>query len=172
MDRREEAAYRHALPIDRILRLFSFFRTVPRAARVVRRRIGHTVKTKVVIVHDGRVLLVKSVADPKTWTLPGGTVRHKELVLLAAIREVREELGFRLRDESLRQLYTLSPEDPPMYNDYTIYGAFVESRPPIRLSLELLEASWFTLQNLPDDAYFVHHPSIVDYIKMHVGAEL
>ena len=65
---------------------------------------------KCLVVHDGRVLLVRHSYGPKQWDLTGGFCRRREDFADAARREVVEELGVeiaRLTDlgEKLRGLY-------------------------------------------------------------------
>lgn len=56
-----------------------------------------------VVLFRGQVLLVKRGHHPGKglWALPGGFLNHDEKLLTSAIREVREETGFRLRPEWL-----------------------------------------------------------------------
>lgn len=53
-----------------------------------------------VVFHDGRLLLVKELADGG-WTLPGGWVDVGEPPSLAVEREVLEESGFRVKARKL-----------------------------------------------------------------------
>lgn len=60
-----------------------------------------------VIIEDGqgRILAVK--ANYKSyWSLPGGVIDAGETPLMAAIREVKEEVGLALREEQLAFLMT------------------------------------------------------------------
>lgn len=52
----------------------------------------YRVAIRVLIVQDGKVLLVKE-ADDNWWALPGGGVDHGETIESTLVREVEEELG-------------------------------------------------------------------------------
>ncbi|MBV9416653.1 MAG: NUDIX domain-containing protein, partial [Solirubrobacterales bacterium] len=48
--------------------------------------------------HEREVLLVRHTYGRRSWDLPGGTVRRRELPVDAARREMQEELGCRIED--------------------------------------------------------------------------
>lgn len=52
-----------------------------------------------VVVHDGRVLLIRRGKEPMRgrWVVPGGTVELGETLQEAVVREVREETGVEVR---------------------------------------------------------------------------
>lgn len=52
----------------------------------------YRVAARVLIIQDGKVLLVKEANDA-WWALPGGGVDHGETIESALTREVEEELG-------------------------------------------------------------------------------
>ncbi|MFG3258131.1 NUDIX domain-containing protein [Streptomyces sp. NPDC048172] len=55
----------------------------------------------VVLRHGGRLLMVYE-RDRECWELPGGGIEPGETARAAAVREVREETGQRVREEDLR----------------------------------------------------------------------
>lgn len=52
----------------------------------------YRVAARVLVIQDGKVLLVKE-ADDGWWALPGGGIDHGESIELTVSREVEEELG-------------------------------------------------------------------------------
>ena len=61
------------------------------------------VGVKCVVVHGDRVLLVRHTYGRRSWDLPGGTVRRREVPIDAARREMHEELGRRIGRASCRE---------------------------------------------------------------------
>jgi 8-oxo-dGTP pyrophosphatase MutT (NUDIX family) len=56
----------------------------------------HTYGAKVVIVRDGKVLLVKHSYGSRVWCFPGGGKKRWETLEETAIREAKEEVGLTL----------------------------------------------------------------------------
>jgi 8-oxo-dGTP diphosphatase len=74
------------------------------------------VRAQVVLVHDGRVLMVRHAhADRAYWVLPGGAVEPGEDVADAAVREVLEETGLSIALERL-----LFVDGPRLIGDHAI----------------------------------------------------
>lgn len=102
----------------------------------------------VIIVNlAGDVLLLKHSYGPAVWSLPGGGLRKGEDPLLAARREVREELGVELaRIEAIGTLDEVLSGSPHTAH---IFAAVCDRQPrPDRR--EVTEARFFPSHSLPE----------------------
>ena len=57
------------------------------------------------VFRDGRVLLVREIADDHRWTLPGGWADVNESPSQAVVREIREEAGVLVRPYKLAAVW-------------------------------------------------------------------
>ena len=63
-------------------------------------------RTRVILEHEGKVLVVKNWISDNTWQLPGGGLHHGESLIKGAQREVREETGIALEERQIRYIGT------------------------------------------------------------------
>jgi len=106
-----------------------------------------TFGVKCVVAHEGRWLLIRNTYGPGYWTLPGGGVRRRESPMEAAVREVAEEVGVRLREvESIGSYFSRRH-----YSRDTVYcfRAAVDSPAHEIDRKEILEAAWFAPDAIP-----------------------
>lgn len=75
------------------------------------------IRTRVLIEHNGKVLVVKALMGIGEWQLPGGGLHRGEDPQHGAIREVREETGLVLSPEQLTPL-----NDNQVSSHMTIHG--------------------------------------------------
>jgi 8-oxo-dGTP pyrophosphatase MutT (NUDIX family) len=61
-------------------------------------------RSRVLIICDGKLVVVKGWLSDGKWSLPGGGVHRHETLLPAAIREVQEETGLSLVAKQLREI--------------------------------------------------------------------
>ena len=62
------------------------------------------VRTRIIVRHEGRVLLLKSWYGSNKWTLPGGGVNFREKPIDGAVRELYEETGISVKPSQLKYL--------------------------------------------------------------------
>lgn len=111
------------------------------------------IATAVVVEIDGKVVLQQRAIDPGIgkWTFPGGFVERGEPVLVAAVREVEEEIGIHV-----------APEDLSLVNVYSEPGETVilvawhvraDGQIPIVADGESIAVQRFSPDALPDLAF-------------------
>lgn len=114
------------------------------------------VRVRVLVINEEKeVLLVRNWLGHQMWTLPGGGIKKGETPAEAAAREVHEETGLRLPADQLHEL-GIFPNDSNAKYTYTTacYTIDVAKREPYVAKyrrLEMLDMSWFPIQQLPKD---------------------
>ncbi len=121
-----------------------------------------TVGVRLLLTHEGKVLLVKHTYQ-RQWYLPGGGVKRHETLEDAAQREAREEVGALLGPLRLFGVYTNFYEAK---SDHVIVFASV----PITLTgqtddREIERFVWFALDALPEDTSPGSRRRIVEYTQ-------
>lgn len=122
------------------------------------------------LVIDGqqRILLLRHTYM-EDWHFPGGGVFRGEPARVAAIRELREETGVMTLGET--ELYGLYFHKVMGVNDYVALYVIKEFQQTTeKISPEIAEVRWFTLNDLPPDLsastrrrigeYFQNHPKV------------
>jgi 8-oxo-dGTP pyrophosphatase MutT (NUDIX family) len=104
-----------------------------------------TLGARVILVRDGRVLLVRH-SYMAGWFLPGGGVKRNEGFEAAALREAREEVGARIRSLHLHGLYLNHFED--RVDHVAIFIATDFDWHP-KVTAEIAEARWCSPDDLP-----------------------
>jgi ADP-ribose pyrophosphatase YjhB (NUDIX family) len=95
---------------------------------------------------DGHVVLVRRAIEPGygKWVFPGGYVDRGEEVMLAAIREAREEAGLDVRIDRLVGIYSYAGRTPIII----VYAATLLGG-ELAVDEEGLEARWFEPHAIP-----------------------
>lgn len=108
---------------------------------------GLTLGTRIVVIEDYRVLLVRHSYAPG-WLFPGGGVDRGETIYDAALRELREETGvIGLEEPVLHGVFLNDAQFPGDHVACFLLRRF--DRKPKR-SLEIAEATFFPVTELPE----------------------
>ncbi len=99
---------------------------------------------------EDKILLLKRHPDKpqgNTWGVPAGKLEKNETPRMAVIREVQEEVGLDIEDDSLEFLGVLYCRLPHVDYGYHMYRKRFEEFPDVNLDFEShLEMNWVTLE--------------------------
>ena len=123
----------------------------------------------VVYDEDGCVLLVRHSYGPNRWALPGGGIGRGEHPQAAARREIFEELGCEL--DALQMIDRLEETLSGSPHIAHIFAGRIvgEPRPDRR---EVVEACFFTLEELPDNISILVRRRIEAWAAKHGGRQV
>lgn len=110
---------------------------------------------------QGRVLLVQEV-DDVNWKLPGGKMDKDESVLNAAIREIKEELGYDLDPSEIKNIVKALIPDSPNYR-YMMLTQMDASK--FKPTDEVAQTGSFALDDLPETKFSGHITSAVKFVS-------
>lgn len=108
-------------------------------------------RSRMIIISEDHILLVKNWISPKGWSLPGGGIHGGEEPAAGASRELREETGLQL-DPKLFKLVVELPVRSYGHS-FHAYGleAKIDGQPAIkRQRLELTAAEWVLIEKLSE----------------------
>lgn len=127
----------------------------------------------VLILRGGRVLLVRRAFAPSrgTWDVPGGFIERGETAERAARREVREELGVRVRIERFVGIFpdTYGTERLPSLNIYFL-GRLGRDGAAVRAADDASEFRWFPLDRVPRRVAFKNNRQAVQALRQMLGS--
>ncbi|GAI08638.1 unnamed protein product, partial [marine sediment metagenome] len=103
--------------------------------------------TDAVILKDNKILLVRRSIYPFQgyWVLPGGHVNYGERVKEAIKREMKEELGIRVKVKRLIGVYS-DPKRDPRYHTVSVVYLCQKTKGKIQLNQESSEFRFFSLK--------------------------
>lgn len=110
-----------------------------------------TLGVKVILADArGHILLVRTRYQ-RGWALPGGGVHKCETPELAAVREIREELGIAIEIDDLRLLGLLSSFQEGKSDYVAVFEAPIDSAVRMGIGPEIEVAAWYPANELPRD---------------------
>ena len=121
--------------------------------------IFQSVRTRVIVVHEGRMLLLSPEEPDAGWRLPGGGLEVDESIADCGEREVLEETGLKVRVTNVAFLrewvvpkYCLMP-DPDEYGygmEVHLYATLIGDPLPVRTEAGRIEVPhWVPLHEIP-----------------------
>ncbi len=152
--------------------IVTFYRGHPNPPRTT---MGAHLGSNAIITCKGRLLLERR-RDSDVWGLVGGGVKNYETELQAMIREVREELGIRVKPEKFTRLRSYGePGRIAAYCDGSIwrmvivvFGLDFAEEPQMKVSNESRELRFFTKEELKDIQVVITHSDIVEDLFLNV----
>lgn len=114
----------------------------------------------VILLSDGRVVLVERKNPPAGWALPGGFVDEGEALATAAVREAREETGLEVTLVEQLHSYSDPRRDPRHHTISTVFLGRAAGEP--RGGDDALRAEAFAWSALPAPLAFDHAEILAD----------
>ena len=113
---------------------------------------------------DEKVLMIRRAIPPyvDSWAPPGGFIDQGESIDVAAVREIREEIGVDVDPESMIPYSIVSI--PSINQICFICRARLPDEVCPELGAEVSEAKWFDRDHMPFDDYFL--PAHRDGLEM------
>ena len=150
-------------------------KTIDGRARAVCERCGHVAYRNpvpaagVVVVEDGRVLMVKRKFAPREglWSLPAGFVEYDEHVEACAVRETLEETGLEVELVRLFGAY-MAMDDPRVQVVLLLYLARRVAG-ELRPGDDASDAGFFPFDQMPGEiAFKAHEQALADVRRLFV----
>ena len=119
------------------------------------------------ILKDKKVLMIlrNKPQHKGYWALIGGYINWDETVEQAVEREVKEEIGVKVRIKDVHGVYSNPDRDPDGVQNVDIsFLCEIDDENFIIDPVEVADVRWFSLDNLPEKIAFDHRKIIVDYI--------
>ncbi len=117
---------------------------------------------RVILIRDGRVVLLRHWLSPNVWTLPGGGINKNETPSEAGKREVWEETGYKIHSFD-GQLGIYRGRMGEKDSAIVLYTEDFEGGMKWLPNLEVMERGLFDLNNLPSDLSPANRRRLVAY---------
>ena len=99
-------------------------------------------RTRVVLIHDDKVLVMKQWISPGKWNLPGGGIHKDESAVDGAVRELYEETSLRLDPRQLQSLGRATYRQYGLSFDYHVFWAKVATGNVRAQRIEISALEW------------------------------
>lgn len=109
-------------------------------------------RTRALIVYKSQVLLVRNWKGRQRWTFPGGGAKNNESPEETMIRELKEELDLSIDKAKLEYVSEVNWVEGNAHYPVKIYRLDFTDKPSFSMNnLELVDAKWFNINDLPVD---------------------
>ncbi len=119
------------------------------------------VAADIVIIKDGRVLLIKRGHEPfkGMWALPGGRLEENESIEECAVREAKEEIGADVEIKKLVGVYSKPDRDP---RKIVAIAFLCDVEGDIKAGDDAVEARWFEIEEVKKMRLASDHNKIIE----------
>lgn len=110
-------------------------------------RLGR--RTRIVVEHNGKILLVKGWLGAGKWSLPGGGIKRNENPIKCALRELKEETAVSLNPADIKHIGTGHQGQYGLGFDYEMFGARLSQQQNIKPRIiEIADIAWVPIDKL------------------------
>jgi len=120
-------------------------------------------RTRVILLHEGRVLVMKQWISPGKWALPGGGLHRGESAAEGAARELYEETSLRLDPRQLQPVGVGHHRCWGLRYDYHVFITKIGSKSVRAQRIEVSELEWLELGDLRSSN---SSPDTIEALKM------
>ena len=118
----------------------------------------------IIVLDDGKIVLIERKNPPHGWALPGGFVDYGETLKAAAIREAKEETCLDVEIVSLLNIYDEPDRDPRQHVISAVFIARARNQTP-KAADDAKNLKTFDVTSIPDLA-FDHDKILNDFIGL------
>jgi 8-oxo-dGTP pyrophosphatase MutT (NUDIX family) len=100
-------------------------------------------RTRIILVKDGKVLVIQNWLSDYRWSLPGGGLHKGEDVIIGALRELLEETGIELKPGELHDLGSDNSLSHGLGYEFYCFSANLDHDVSVRKQIiEVAEVDW------------------------------
>lgn len=126
-----------------------------------RMSLSHAEGAKLLIEHDGKLLMIRETYGPQHWTFPGGRLKKEEAPTDTARRKAMEEVGITLTNPHYLGSYFHTRQYKK--DAICVYYEKVTSSSCTPNDSTVAEAGWFTPEEI---THLTHSDSVDDALEL------